>query len=116
MTVKDSAGCVVDKNINVLEITGPKILYVSPLGDDANLGTRSNPLRSVQFAVDSSCTDDTIVLTRGIYKGAVDLNSKRVILRSDFEGNNPTRDDISQTILEGLVDGNSVLSMSGEVV
>ena len=44
-----------------------QIRYVSPLGNDANLGTSSSPMLTIQAAVDSSSNGDIIKVFPGVY-------------------------------------------------
>ena len=53
---------------NRLEITGTSsYLYVSPSGDDAHPGTRQEPFRTVQRALDQAQPGTTVYLREGVY-------------------------------------------------
>lgn len=42
--------------------------YVSPTGDNTNSGTQVNPWKTIQYAIDQSNVDDTILVESGIYQ------------------------------------------------
>ena len=43
------------------------ILYVSPVGNDANIGTITAPLKTIQVAINKAQSGDTIYLQDGIF-------------------------------------------------
>jgi len=50
-------------------------IYVSPSGDDGNLGTSAEvPVRTIIAAIDSAVTGDTIMLEDGTYSGSGNYN------------------------------------------
>lgn len=42
--------------------------YVSTTGDNSNSGTQTNPLQTIQFAIDQSNVGDTILVESGVYQ------------------------------------------------
>ena len=90
VTITDATGCTLRKEIAVPEIMGRKTLFVSLVGSDESPGIRSKPLRNIQFAINSACDGDTIVLSRGVYQGTVDFKGKGLTLRSDYTGEAPS--------------------------
>jgi hypothetical protein len=110
VAVTDAQGCLFSKTIDVPDVLESKVIYVSALGDDSNNGSRVSPFKNLQFAIDSACDDDTIILSRAVHKGSVNFSGKSIILRSDFLGDRPNIDDIAQTVVEGQQDGLPVIA------
>lgn len=50
--------------------------YISPIGSNANPGTRERPLETIQYAVDQAVAGTTIVLLPGIYNERVRIKDK----------------------------------------
>ncbi|MDD2576955.1 MAG: leucine-rich repeat protein, partial [Bacteroidales bacterium] len=67
-----------------LEVLGPRKLYVSTNGND-NLGngTELNPYRNIQYAVNQSINQDTIIILPGTYYENITID-KEIVLASKF--------------------------------
>lgn len=77
------------------------IRYVSATGDDTTGdGSFENPFKTIQHAVDVSTYGDTVVVENGIYDEAVTVNSKSIVLMSDYLFTEDTL-DIQNTIIGG---------------
>lgn len=50
-------------------------IYVAPTGDDANPGTQSQPLRTIQTAVDLAQAGDTVYVRQGVYHEVVTIKN-----------------------------------------
>ncbi len=50
-------------------------IYVAPTGDDANPGTRQQPLRTIQVAVDQAQAGDTVYVRQGVYHEVVTIKN-----------------------------------------
>src|SRR4030042_2212460 len=48
------------------------VYYVSPAGNDANLGTESKPWRTIQKAADTLAAGDTVYIKTGVYAEMVE--------------------------------------------
>ena len=55
--------------------SGPREIHVATTGADANLGTLSAPLRTVQAAVDAARPGDIIKVHKGTYNGVVNIRT-----------------------------------------
>ena len=76
-------------------------IYVASTGNDANLGSLDNPLKTLSKAITNSFTGDTIILAKGTYTNAATLNiEKQVFITSNYF---TTKDsaDITGTIISG---------------
>ncbi|MCP4581863.1 MAG: T9SS type A sorting domain-containing protein [candidate division Zixibacteria bacterium] len=77
------------------------IWHVSPSGDDGfGDGSPDNPFRSVQYAIDNSYFQDTIIVDNGVYYENLDLRSKSIVLASNFIYS-LDENDIVNTIIDG---------------
>ena len=45
--------------------------FVAPSGDDARLGTREEPLRTISAAADKAVAGDTVLVLEGVYRERV---------------------------------------------
>jgi hypothetical protein len=85
-------------------VTAQKVankIYVAPTGNDTNFGSTDSPLRTLSKALNNSFTGDTIVLAKGTYTNAANLNvEKQVFITSNYF---TTKDsaDITGTIVTG---------------
>jgi hypothetical protein len=102
-------------------ITAQKVvnkIYVATTGNDTNLGSADSPLKTLSKALSNSFTGDTIVLARGTYTNAANLNiGKQVFITSNYL---TTKDsaDITGTIITGgndftLFSGSSAFTING---
>ncbi len=79
--------------------------YVSNWGDDASGdGSYSNPFATIQHAIDAASNYDTVIVMDGTYYENLTINSKNIILGSQFLENydHQHRD---QTIIDGSQTG-----------
>ncbi len=59
--------------------------HVGPEGNDnTGDGTTENPFFTIQKAVDTAISGDTVLVSPGTYEGAVEINMKGIILTSQF--------------------------------
>ena len=102
-------------------ITAQKVvnkIYVAPTGNDTNLGSADSPLKTLSKALSNSFSNDTIVLARGTYANAANLNiGIQVYITSNYF---TTKDsaDITGTIITGgsdftLFSGSSTFTING---
>ena len=76
-------------------------IYVASTGADTNLGSADSPLKTLSKAISNSFTGDTIILAKGTYTNAANLNiEKQVFITSNYF---TTKDstDITGTIVSG---------------
>jgi parallel beta-helix repeat protein len=59
--------------------------YVAPNGNDSNSGTSKQPFRSIQKAVDTARSGDTVTVNPGVYNEQITLRNSGVTIR----GSNP---------------------------
>jgi len=62
---------------------GPRTYYVSPFGDDTDLGSREHPWRTLQHAAEMVGAGDTVLARGGVYRqvGVHDPNRGRITVR-----------------------------------
>lgn len=96
------AGQLCDSIIVIeFSIDSRSIYYVSNSGHNSNIGSISNPLKTIQHAIDLICNDgDTIVVLNGTYKENLQISGKDIMLTSMYLFTNDTT-DISNTIVDG---------------
>ncbi|MFA5637071.1 MAG: leucine-rich repeat domain-containing protein, partial [Anaerovoracaceae bacterium] len=103
-----------------LEVLGPRKLYVSTNGND-NLGngTELNPYRNIQYAINQSISNDTIIIMPGVYYENISISDNRnLVIGSQYILNSDTN-YINNTIIDGsnfygpgaLITGNTSLIM-----
>ena len=106
----DSIGAYSDYSAYKIS-TPTNIWYVSPSGNNSNIGSASSPKLTIANSIINSAIGDTIILNRGTYKEAVDLNGKVSLLSSMYILTRDTA-DISNTIISGANNGNTSLIVS----
>ena len=107
--VMQSVGSVVAEgtiNIHILEAvestTAGSVFYVTPNGDDADLGTIDQPWRSIQHAAETMVAGDTVFIRGGVYKEHVSTVSDGnlvdgYIVFSAYPGETPILDGTDVT-------------------
>lgn len=85
-----------------------RITYVSPTGDNANIGSVTSPKLTIANSITNSLAGDTVLLNRGTYNEVVDLKGKISLLSSLYINTGDTN-DITSTILSGSTTGNNTL-------
>lgn len=70
------------EEISVSEIDYTKSLFVSENGNDENDGTISNPLKTINKAIEKADEDYTIYIREGTYNEAVLINKSNITLRN----------------------------------
>ena len=78
LTVKDSSGCSITKDIVVSDMLVPKLIYVSKNGDNFGDGSINNPFQTIQFAIDSACDGDSILVASGLYYDSLSVSDKNI--------------------------------------
>ncbi len=87
-------------SINNLTVSALKEVYVSPNGDDNNLGDKEHPFKTLKYAVGHVSLFGTVNMANGIYyESQIQLNSSVKIIGS---GN---------TIIDGNNSGKTILSV-----
>ena len=88
---------------NTMLVSHQNIVYVSPKGNDSNLGDEQHPFKTLEYAIDHITLFGTIYLSEGTYttKGITLNNSITIIGKG--------RDT---TIIDGLKSGQPIFNMS----
>jgi hypothetical protein len=86
-------------------ITSQKVvnkIYVATTGNDANLGSTDSPLKTILKAISNSFNGDTVILARGTYTNAANLNiEKQVFITSNYFTTKDSADITGTTITGG---------------
>ena len=86
-----------------------KCLFVSTSGNDTTGdGSQQNPFGTIQHTIDVSLSSDTVIVDNGIYLENVVVNSKSILLASNFILYGDTL-DIHNTVIDGNSDSTAVV-------
>jgi len=103
LILTDALGCSIYDTVNIEDLIGSKY-YISTTGSDAATGTYSDPLATIQEALNRTCDGDTIVLFDGEYFENVDYTSSYlpyVTIASEFIEDGQYS-HIANTIVNGM--------------
>ncbi|MDA8661737.1 T9SS type A sorting domain-containing protein [Schleiferiaceae bacterium] len=103
LILTDASGCSIYDTVNVEDLIGSKH-YISTTGSDAATGAYSDPLATIQEALDRSCDGDTIILFDGEYFENVELTNSYlpyVTIASEYIEDG-LASHISNTIVNGM--------------
>jgi hypothetical protein len=101
--LSDASGCTVYDTISINDVIGSKY-YISTTGSDGAAGVYSDPLATIQEALNRSCDGDTIVLFDGEYFENVELTNTYlpyVTIASEYIEDGLVS-HISNTIVNGM--------------
>ena len=83
-------------------------LYVAITGnDESGDGSYDNPFRTIQYAVDVSMHEDTVIVENGTYFENVSITAKNIVLASNHLFSNDYADIVS-TIIDGGSAGRNI--------
>lgn len=82
------------------KVYGANTWYISTIGSDSNLGTKSSPFKSIQKGIDNSSETDTVLINPGKYIENIDFHGKNIVIGSLFLITHDTT-YISSTIIDG---------------
>ena len=102
IVLSDASGCSVYDTVIINDLVGSKY-YISTTGSDVNSGGYTDPLSTIEEALNRSCDGDTIILFDGEYFENVDLTSTYlpyVTIASEF-----IEDGVSSHIDATIVNG-----------
>ncbi len=108
-----------DKNCDGLDGDANRAFFVAVNGDNNNPGTRTQPMRSIQGAIDrianSSTTIDQIYVSAGTYNEQITLRSGISIYGGFSRSNGWERSPSHVTIIENLsaIDSGNVIAIKG---
>ena len=103
LILTDASGCSIYDTVNVEDLIGSKY-YISTTGSDAATGAYSDPLATIQEALNRSCDGDTIILFDGEYFENVELTNTYlpyVTIASEYIEDGLVS-HISNTIVNGM--------------
>ena len=67
------------------DIPGNQMIHVALTGDDLTAdGSEENPFGSIQAAIEMSLSGDTVIIHPGIYNESIQIESRGILLASDF--------------------------------
>lgn len=101
--ITDASGCSVTETVTIDDLIGSKY-YISTTGSDTATGTYSDPLATIQEALNRTCDGDTIILFDGEYFENVDYTSSYlpyVTIASEFIEDGQYS-HIANTIVNGM--------------
>ncbi len=80
--VKSTFICIFSFLVLSYSLTGQKSYYVSPIGDDSNEGTISQPFRSINYTLGKMTYGDTCILRGGTYREEIIVNTPGIMIKS----------------------------------
>ena len=101
--LSDASGCTVYDTVSIDDVLGSKY-YISTTGSDGAAGVYSDPLATIQEALNRSCDGDTIILFDGEYFENVELTNSYlpyVTIASEYIEDGLVS-HISNTIVNGM--------------
>ena len=101
--LSDASGCTVYDTVSIDDVSGSKY-YISTTGSDGAAGVYSDPLATIQEALNRSCDGDTIILFDGEYFENVELTNTYlpyVTIASEYIEDG-LASHISNTIVNGM--------------
>jgi len=106
----DSVGAVSDSSKNILAINAGNIFYVDKSYAINGIGSTSDPINTIQGAINIANKGDTIIVKAGIYKERLSVDSSITIASMFILSKDTT--DIGKTVVNGS-DVNNYTSLIG---